>query len=490
VCVDSRCACAGDLTSCGGSCVDPNASDAHCGACNRACGAGEACADGDCVGGVLALTVLAANTTVGLEWPRVPGAIEYRVYHSTSPGVTSSDASFTDSEPATVHRGLTNGTTLYYRVSATTTAGVGPLSNEVSATPSGEWALEALGAGDFDDVVTGNRVPRLPIEDRVHVLLLPEGYLDSELTTFHSVASHDGGRQSDVDRWMDEIFAIEPYSDLREAFVVWYLPRASQAHVGAGATAFGVSIASGAVSSANGVATPLWSTLDGQGPDAFPFPPGAPVENHVAAFLILDPQNNRAGFSGITTSLTNPSNNQQRIRTAFARGHAHEFTHAFANLRDEYLEDNTTITQASETQNVAPDNQCSALPWAHLLEGAGINESPGLVGAFGRPGRGYRSELKCQMNGTHENGNYYCGSEVNLNLRSDGRLCNFCREMTAYRVFDHAGILRGNSGFETWKSTYRAPFFERFGFRVPSPVPQTLTCPGGSTSAPDEPCIP
>ena len=40
------------------------------------------------------------------------------------------------------------------------------LSNEAMATPGGEWALEVLGSGDFDDIETGARVPRLPIERR------------------------------------------------------------------------------------------------------------------------------------------------------------------------------------------------------------------------------------------------------------------------------------------------------------------------------------
>jgi hypothetical protein len=53
-------------------------------------------------------------------------------------------------------------------------------------------------------------------------------------------------------------------------------------------------------------------------------------------------------------------------------------------------------------------------------------------------------------------------------------MCNFCREMTAYRVYSRTGILEDDAtGFATWKSTYRPKFFERFPFQVPAVVPQT-----------------
>jgi hypothetical protein len=485
------CQCPTGQTDCSGVCVDTARDELNCGTCATSCGAGEACSSGTCQGGVLALTALAANTTVGLEWPRVDSATTYRVHWSTSPGVNTATASFFDStEPATVHRDLINGTTYYYVVSAITAAGQGPPSNEVSSVPTGEWVLEELGAGDFNDVVTGGRVPRLPIEDRVHIVLLPEGYLSTELSVFHTVATHDGTRANDVDRWVDEVFGIEPYPSFREAFVIWYLPRASAAHTGAGDTAFDIVLTAGGVTDVGAAAAPLFSALDAQGSDAFAFPPPTPITNTIAAFMILDPARGRAGFSGITTQLTNPSNTSQRIRSAFARGHAHEFTHAFSNLRDEYLENDNTITSTAETSNVAHVNTCSALPWAHLLYGAGINQTQNLVGAFGRPSRGYHSELYCLLNGTHENGDYWCTTGASLTLRSDTRMCNFCREITAYRVFDRTGLLPGSAGFAVWKTDYRDAFFQRFGFAVPATVPQTLTCPGGSATPVYEACVP
>jgi hypothetical protein len=447
-------------------------------------------------GSVDGLTVIAANTTVGLDWLRVADASKYRVYWATTPGVSTGSEVLESTEPAMVHRGLVNGTAYYYAVAAVTAAGEGALSAEASATPGGEWVLEELGAGDFDDVTSGGRVSRLAVKDRIHILLLGEGYLATEMAKLHDATTHAGTRGSDVDRWIDEVFKIEPYPQFRGAFVVWYLPRASEAHLGEGATAFGVTVSSGGVSAVTDAAAPLFAALDATGTDAFAFPPASPVVNHVAAFLLYDPARGRAGISGVTTSLQNPNDRNQRIGAAFGVGHAHEFTHAFSSLRDEYLETTNTARSASETGNTSPTNTCSTLPWAHLLEGAGINTTPGLVGAFGTAELGYHPELKCLLNGTHDNGQFYCaanssGTYPSLTLRVDDRMCNFCREITAYRVFDRARILPGTSGFATWKSQYRTPFYQRFGFKVPATVPQTLKCPEDAAARPVfEACVP
>jgi hypothetical protein len=257
-----------------------------------------------------------------------------------------------------------------------------------------------------------------------------------------------------------------------------------------------VTVANGGVDTVTAAAAPLFAALDESGADAFAFPPASPVVNHVAAFLLYDSARGRAGISGLTTTLQNPNDRNQRIGAAFGIGHAHEFTHAFASLRDEYLETSNSPRTASETGNTAPSNTCSTLPWAHLLAGAGINSTDGLVGAFGTAELGYHPELKCLLNGTHDNGQFYCkadasGAYPSLTLRSDDRMCNFCREITAYRVFDRTRLLSGTTGFATWKASYRVPFYQRYGFKVPSTVPQTLKCPEDSAARPVfEACAP
>ena len=321
-------------------------------------------------------------------------------------------------------------------------------------------------------------MPRVPIAKRVQILLVAEGYLDTELSIFHNHAAHNlTTPTNDVDRWQKEVFNMEPYTRFPEGFVVWFLPRASATHSDGGMSAFGTDS-----STAQG---PLWAAL---APGMFLFPPTTASKNFAAAFLLFDPALGRAGISGHTSSCSGGSG--LRMRCAFGIGHAHEWHHAFTNVRDEYLDSTSTASGTSELSNVVATNSCNQLPWAHLLEGRGINTTPQLVGAFGRPMQGYHPELHCHENGTHDNGVYYCSGE-SLNLRVN-RFCNFCRELIGFRLFYRTEIIAGNetAAFAVWKSTYRQPFFARFGFTVPTPVPQTLTCMDNVAKPVWEPCVP
>jgi hypothetical protein len=427
--------------------------------------------------GPLALTAIGANQTVGLEWNAQPGAEGYRVHHAAGASVTVADPSFdVDAVRTTaVHRGLTNGTAYHYLVTPIVAGVEAAASNEATATPAGEWILEELGSGIFDDVSTGQPVAKVPIEKRIHVLLFAEGYGADDLAVFHDVAGHDGNRGNDVDRWVDEIFGIKPYVDLREAFVVWAIARPSTTDSAGGDTAFMVPVDGGVQSPTTETSTRAWDAIA-----LHPYPPTdfsgggfGNVRTHVAAFLMFDPQNGRAGVSGITTSLRNPADMQQRISTAFGVGHAHEFTHAFSAVRDEYLEDdNSPPSNTGDLSNVVASNVCAELPWAHLMAGSAANASTTeLVGAFGRETHGFHSELNCLMNGTHDNATYYGGNGL---LRTNDRMCNFCREISAYYVYARSSVIGiGTAGVETWKTSYRDKWFERFPFFVPEVVPQT-----------------
>ncbi len=448
--------------------------------------------------GSITLQAMGANTTVGLEWPVVAGATGYHLYWSTSPGVTAGTGQRIDvPAPDYVHRGLTNGTTYYYVVTAETGHGEGPASAEASATPGGEWALERLGTGRFRDVVTGGTVAPVPIERRVHVFLFAEGYTATDLPVFHDEAAHAGARNDDVDAWVDLVFGIEPYSLFPEAFVVWYLPRVSNAHIG-GDTAFVVPVdlsasfpAMASVSQNGETAARAWDALG-----AAPYPPSVfygngRVRNAVASFLLFDPARGRASVSGLTTTLANPADGNQRVGAAFGVGHAHEFTHAFSLLRDEYIEtSNSAPTRWDGTSNVVGTNQCAELPWAHLLAGGAVNPSTqSLVGAFGEAAVGYHPELLCLLNGTHDNAQHYGG---NGTLRVEDRMCNFCREVTAFRVFERTSVLADeDTAFDTWVGSYRGPFYEQYGFHVPDVVPQTNDVRNPAQGAPFyEACAP
>ncbi len=429
---------------------------------------------------MLSVTALAANQSVGVEWNAALGATSYKVYFAEGVAPTSASMSQEVKAPhaAFVHRALKNGTAYHYAVSAIVAGMESKLSVEALATPTGEWVLEELGDGQLDDVSTGKLAPRVPLERRVHLLLFAEGYTAADLPKFHADADHAGKRTGDVDAWVDYVFSIAPYRDFREAFAVWYLPRPSNTHFDGADTAFMVPVtasATGSVSGTGETATRAWQAigLHPVQPMDFTGSGFGTVRTHVASFLLFDAARGRAGVSGLTLALRNPAQASQRIASAFGVGHAHEFTHAFSSLRDEYIElDNSAPANTAETANVVGSRQCSALPWQHLLSGGAYNaKTESLVGAFGTPEQGYHSELICLLNGTHDNAGHYGGNGL---LRDDDRMCNFCREVTAYRIYSRTGILGDDAaGFATWKSGYRAKFFERFPFETPAVVPQT-----------------
>jgi hypothetical protein len=438
------------------------------------------------------LLAIAANETVGLDWNAVEGADAYRIHWSDAPGVTPGDAQAIDvADPGEVHRALANGTTLYYVVTAIAGGEESDPSAEVEATPGGEWALEELGHGVVDDILTGAQTAKVPLSARNHVLLFAEGYTQADLATFHDHADHGGARDNDVDAWVDLVFSIEPYMTFRENFVVWTIPRASATDINASSpdTAWAVPVdvstsfpGTQSIPSDGETAARAWAALADHPVAPTDFADGGfgNVRTHTAAFLIYDPDAGHASVSGRATSLRNPMDDSQRLSSAFGVGHAHEFTHAFAALRDEYLENDNSPPSYSLTSNVTDTSACGELPWQHLLVGEGINDAAELVGAFGVSQIGFHAELLCLMNGTHDNAQYYGGDGL---LRVEDRMCNFCREITAYRVFQRGGVLDGDDAFDTWVAQYRDAFYDRFGFAVPDPVPQTndVGDPGSGT---------
>ncbi|MHB8512299.1 MAG: RCC1 domain-containing protein [Actinomycetota bacterium] len=108
----------------------------------------------------LNLSATADNTKVGLSWSAPSNTagsavIQYNIYRSTAPNSEQfltqigEQQSFTDS-------GLVNGTTYYYKVSAVTIAGEGPLSSEISvlpyAPPTAPLNLKAVPGSNIGDV--------------------------------------------------------------------------------------------------------------------------------------------------------------------------------------------------------------------------------------------------------------------------------------------------------------------------------------------------
>ena len=83
------------------------------------------------------LAATAGNGSVALTWTASSGATSYSIYRGTAPGAEAATAIGTATSPAFADAGLVNGTTYYYKVTASNAAGTSGKSNEASATPSG-----------------------------------------------------------------------------------------------------------------------------------------------------------------------------------------------------------------------------------------------------------------------------------------------------------------------------------------------------------------
>jgi subtilase family serine protease len=83
------------------------------------------------------LTATAGDSSVMLTWNASAGAASYNVYRSTTSGGEGTTAMVSDiTSTSFTDNTVTNGTTYYYKVSATNTIGTSDQSNEASATPS------------------------------------------------------------------------------------------------------------------------------------------------------------------------------------------------------------------------------------------------------------------------------------------------------------------------------------------------------------------
>jgi fibronectin type 3 domain-containing protein len=83
------------------------------------------------------LAASAGNGSVGLTWNASTGATSYSIYRGTAPGAEGGTAVGTATANSFTDSGLTNGTTYYYKVTASNTIGTSPASGEASARPAG-----------------------------------------------------------------------------------------------------------------------------------------------------------------------------------------------------------------------------------------------------------------------------------------------------------------------------------------------------------------
>lgn len=90
------------------------------------------------------LTATPGNAQVTLKWNAVPNAAYYSVKRSLSATGTFTTIAAKVAATSYTNTGLTNGTTYFYKVSASNAAGQGPDSNVVSAKPTAPTATTAI----------------------------------------------------------------------------------------------------------------------------------------------------------------------------------------------------------------------------------------------------------------------------------------------------------------------------------------------------------
>lgn len=82
------------------------------------------------------LVVAPGDSQILLSWPAVKGAVSYNIYRSRFPGITTTTGyKIANAASPYLNTGLTNGTPIYFRVSAVNATGESDLSVEVSAKP-------------------------------------------------------------------------------------------------------------------------------------------------------------------------------------------------------------------------------------------------------------------------------------------------------------------------------------------------------------------
>jgi fibronectin type 3 domain-containing protein len=82
------------------------------------------------------LVATVGNGSVALSWTASTGATSYSIYRGTTPGGEGTTPIATATTNSYTNTGLTNGTTYYYKVAASNSAGTSAQSSEVSATPT------------------------------------------------------------------------------------------------------------------------------------------------------------------------------------------------------------------------------------------------------------------------------------------------------------------------------------------------------------------
>lgn len=306
----------------------------------------------------------------------------------------------------------------------------------------------------------------IPVDKRIDVVILGDGYLADERKTF----------EKDVQDWYAGFLKLTPWNQFRGAFRVrgLFTPGEGRAtpdrksHYKIPATTAGVGDANTAEMRAA-----LFASLEKIGHNQ------ATRRNSLTLTVVVMLIKNERGRnpSGLTRDVQSPDG-KLRVRVAFAAYTHHEFGHAYGGLKDEYI--NGVGTKARQNaperlsifslSNIAYTKDPKKLPWAHLAPGSDINPSKNSVVGICWLGGGaeegaWHCEGRCLMNGTHENWDLQ-KSKRGVNLRDHNRFCFWCEEICVARTWERTGRLGesddGEALWDKWVKEVRPLYHKAF----------------------------
>lgn len=317
------------------------------------------------------------------------------------------------------------------------------------------------------DLRAAGRRVAIPVENRIDIAILGDGYLAGERAAF----------EKDLRDWHDRFEKLTPWREFRGAFRVRGLWTPGEARATSekkspyliGATATSV----GDVRSAE-TRDAIFAALDKVGVN------GA-VRNgrmtHATAMMLVRNENGR-NPSGLTRSVMSADGNRA-VSVGFAADSHHEFGHAYGGLRDEYIRGTGGRSTAPALaapfsiftlSNIVYSKDVKRLPWAHLAPGSSSNPDPGSVigvlwlGGVSEEGA-WHSEARCLMNGTHENWDL-ARTRRGAYLRDRERFCFWCEELLVARTLQKAGLLGdsvdGEALWKKWTDEWRVLYHAAF----------------------------
>ena len=206
-----------------------------------------------------------------------------------------------------------------------------------------------------------------------------------------------------------------------------------------------------------------------------------------------------SGFADNVESMTGSP--PDKVRVAFGQGWQHEFGHAFAFLKDEYIGNDKRGTTSSGS-NPAPsersvfnlsnltysNGRCDLL-WPHIAPGGIYNPNVrSLIGNLFKGGNNehgvWHSEYQCLINGGHHN--YLCDNDDPesdyYDLRDHEHYCFWCEEIVAVKILEKArqigteipSVAMGKTWLDRWEDTLRHYYYTHFD--IPELIEEKDAC--------------